>query len=604
MAHRVSIRFLMIAATAFVSVSAPANAALVISDAPTANVTCQTVAFESCAATAANAVLNVHDLEAMLRHGNVTVSVGSDAADLIVSSPLQWTSRSTLNIGASRSLIVDVPITVTGPGALSMGVSTGPIGGLSFGPKGSITFWDLSSSLQISGVSYTLVDSITALAKAIAANPARDYALARSYDASHDGIYKTAPVMAVSYTVEGLGNTVSNYTEVCSTTGCSPGLFGTNTGTLRDIRLTNASVTDRTGQNSASLFASDNVGAIVGAHVSGMLKVTSGAPDAWAAGGLAGYNYGQIVGSAAVITISVASPLNTQIGGLSGVNSGTVRNSWATGSLAVGTGSVAASLGGLVGANDTGALVERSWAAVHITDDGGMDGGLVGENGGAIRASHAAVKLTFKANYWRPDFGGLVGAQWSGGSIDISYATGSISAGAMRAGGLVGECDAGKISRSFADVTVHNNMADGMSVAGGLIGLLGGPCGLADVYSTGAVIGEIAGANLGGLIGYAETGANVARAYATGAVRAEEVSSAGGFVCVDQTSGGMTDAYWDTTTTGVDTATCTGSDSGVTPLTTSQLQSKLPAGFSPTVWVQNPSINNGFPYLIANPPPK
>ena len=29
----------------------------------------------------------------------------------------------------------------------------------------------------------------------------------------------------------------------------------------------------------------------------------------------------------------------------------------------------------------------------------------------------------------------------------------------------------------------------------------------------------------------------------------------------------------------------------------------LPAGFDPAIWAQSKSINNGFPYLIANPPP-
>ena len=27
-------------------------------------------------------------------------------------------------------------------------------------------------------------------------------------------------------------------------------------------------------------------------------------------------------------------------------------------------------------------------------------------------------------------------------------------------------------------------------------------------------------------------------------------------------------------------------------------------GFDPNIWAENPKINNGFPYLIANPPPK
>ena len=30
----------------------------------------------------------------------------------------------------------------------------------------------------------------------------------------------------------------------------------------------------------------------------------------------------------------------------------------------------------------------------------------------------------------------------------------------------------------------------------------------------------------------------------------------------------------------------------------------LPAGFDPAIWGQNASINNGYPYLLANPPPQ
>ena len=45
-----------------------------------------------------------------------------------------------------------------------------------------------------------------------------------------------------------------------------------------------------------------------------------------------------------------------------------------------------------------------------------------------------------------------------------------------------------------------------------------------------------------------------------------------------------------------------GNISHVTGVTTKQLQKKLPAGFDKKIWAENPTINNGFPYLIANPP--
>jgi hypothetical protein len=35
-----------------------------------------------------------------------------------------------------------------------------------------------------------------------------------------------------------------------------------------------------------------------------------------------------------------------------------------------------------------------------------------------------------------------------------------------------------------------------------------------------------------------------------------------------------------------------------------QLKSGLPEGFDPHIWGSNPNIDNGYPYLPANPPPK
>ena len=75
----------------------------------------------------------------------------------------------------------------------------------------------------------------------------------------------------------------------------------------------------------------------------------------------------------------------------------------------------------------------------------------------------------------------------------------------------------------------------------------------------------------------------------------------GGFIG-DDIDGDFSDCYWDTTTSGTDNGTGEGNVSGITGLTTEQLQSGLPAGFDPTIWAQNPKINHGFPYLITNPP--
>jgi hypothetical protein len=66
------------------------------------------------------------------------------------------------------------------------------------------------------------------------------------------------------------------------------------------------------------------------------------------------------------------------------------------------------------------------------------------------------------------------------------------------------------------------------------------------------------------------------------------------------------DLYWDTTTSGITNpdqgAGNVDDDPGLSALTTQQLQAGLPAGFDPAIWAENPKINNGLPYLMANPP--
>lgn len=61
-------------------------------------------------------------------------------------------------------------------------------------------------------------------------------------------------------------------------------------------------------------------------------------------------------------------------------------------------------------------------------------------------------------------------------------------------------------------------------------------------------------------------------------------------------------SYWDMTTSGRENGFYSGGSAGVIGLTDVQLKAKLPNGFNRLVWGQNPSANNGWPYLLANPP--
>jgi hypothetical protein len=168
-----------------------------------------------------------------------------------------------------------------------------------------------------------------------------------------------------------------------------------------------------------------------------------------------------------------------------------------------------------------------------------------------------------------------------GGDISASYATGNVSNGGGAAvGGLIGEAiQGGTISNSFATGSVTGS---GTAPAGGLIGMRA-----------------------------ADGGSNpqIHASYSTGAVSSGSGAPVGGSIGEDDAAGsGITNDYWDLDTSGIGNphqgAGNVPDDPGITGLTDAQLKSGLPAGFDPKVWAINPKINNGHPYLIANPPPK
>jgi hypothetical protein len=198
--------------------------------------------------------------------------------------------------------------------------------------------------------------------------------------------------------------------------------------------------------------------------------------------------------------------------------------------------------GGLIGVSENG-VVTDSYANVDLKAAGESLGGLVGYNNGIVSRSWAAGKTT--GTVTNALVGNLVGFN-EGGTIEDSYSTGSVSARAE-------------------------------SVLGGLVGYNNGHSPLKESYSIGHV--DVAGGTAGGLIG--EDG---------------------------NTEGWDQKCYWDTSTSGIANlsqgAGQPANDPGITGLTTAQLQAGLPAGFDPTVWAEDPKLNHGLPYLIANPPEK
>src|SRR6201986_1054884 len=256
-------RNLLAAAIGPLSAATSAQASVDISVSPTKNMKC---AGGICTPRAANAILNATDLANMLAAGDVKVTTGNGAVTIIVSSSFSWTSSSRLTLDAIDTVSFAAPVDVAGPGAVTVTTNDGGTGGdLIFLDGGKLDFRDLGSGLIINGNSYALASDIATLAAGVAANPSGSYALPTDYDAAPDGTYADAPIKTFAGTFEGLGHAISNLTisDVKGKTVRNAGLFGTSSGTIRDIGVLNANITvgGKHG-NYAGALVSQNTGTI------------------------------------------------------------------------------------------------------------------------------------------------------------------------------------------------------------------------------------------------------------------------------------------------------------------------------------------------------
>jgi hypothetical protein len=248
----------------------------------------------------------------------------------------------------------------------------------------------------------------------------------------------------------------------------------------------------------------------------------------------------------------------------------------------------------VIGLIDAAGLVRNNYGylfgdevdgTISARGDGGNEGGFVANNIGTIAACTADVNISTSG---RGEGAGFVGG--NDGTITLSRADGNISA--FVSAGFVG-LNEGSLSEDFATGAVNGGggFANGNESDGTYTGSI------ENSYSTGSAIGGYSG-------GFAEiqSGGAISSSYSVGQVTAGEDGA--GFAC----TGGSEDVsndYWDTTTSGTEYGWCYETNTkGVTGLTSKQLRSGLPAGFDPGIWAEDPKINNGFPYLINNPPQK
>ena len=531
-------------AAAMLALAPHAQADVTISSKPTRNMDCGTGSV--CKATSKNAVLNATDLANLLASSNVEVTTGEKDAGIDVEAALSWTSASKLSLITHGAIAIDQPISVLGAGGLALSAQA------QLGPSGRVIFWDLGGRLRIGKEHYALVGSVAQLASAVSQNPDGFYALANDYDATPDGTYAAAPVATFDGIFDGLGNTISNLTiNDPNSSDQYVGLFSqvlandNPRAALRDLTLQNVSVT----ANRQSQYAGGLVGLNWGKTEN--IRITGAVTGGMYVGGIAGDSIGGV--SRSSTDVSITAP-NAEVGGLVGVvEGGGIDNSSSSGPINSGN-----AIGGLVGQSDAGVRIVASHSSSTITANGGIAGGLVAYGGGPIIRCYATGNITGTTYA-----GGLVA--FNSEDIVQSFATGSITGGSgdSLGGGLVTE-NSGTITQSYSRGDVTTNETSG--------GFAGNTDKVVEVYSTGHVS---PGTLHGGFVGFLAAGKRQVRS-----------------------------AYWDVDTSGFTKGTGNANNvRSIVGLTTDQFKAGLPDGFDPAVWGQDPSINDGYPYLLALPPP-
>jgi hypothetical protein len=234
--------------------------------------------------------------------------------------------------------------------------------------------------------------------------------------------------------------------------------------------------------------------------------------------GLFGFVDGKgTINNVGVVNASVTGDL--YIGGLVGVNWGTVSNSYFTGNVSGND-----DVGCLVGGN--GGDVSNSYSTGSVSGNY-LVGGLMGGGTGSVDNSYFTGSVSGQSRV-----GGLVGGM-SGTTVSNSYSTASVN-GTDQVGGLVGY-NYGTVSKSHSSGSVT-----GDSYVGGLVGWNRDT--VSNSYSTSSVTGEWL---VGGLVGHNR--GTVSKSYSIGSVTGSE--DVGGLVGRNF-EGTVSNSFWDTETSG------------------------------------------------------
>ncbi|MEQ9098476.1 MAG: IPT/TIG domain-containing protein [Imperialibacter sp.] len=233
------------------------------------------------------------------------------------------------------------------------------------------------------------------------------------------------------FTISGLfiNRPTSNYVGVFASTG--------DGGEIKNLHVL-----------SVSIVGQDHVGALVGASGGLISYCTSSGSIQGAAqygGGIAGTNYSTIISSSSEVDLTGT----TTLGGLAGLNFGTVSKCFATGNIEA-SGEYS---GGLIGWNAGTSSIVNSFATGNVAGSIKV-GGLVGSNQSTIDYGYATGSVT-----GTQAVGGLLGHNNNGSTSDC-YATGQVT-GDSETGGFVGDWLSGTMGPCFWNSETSGQEAGG-----------------------------------------------------------------------------------------------------------------------------------------------
>lgn len=418
-----------------------------------------------------------------------SINGSGSGGNINVNDTVAW-SANTLALNATKNIYVNNAMTATGSAGLTATYGAGvnadgtPMGlytyqgGTNNVFSGKINFSG-TGKVTLNGTPYTVIQGLkSSTANGVTTygldyvkdNPSGNYVLGS--DISSLIISSEADAIGSSTAFTGSFNGFGHL--ITSPTMTATGLFGTigSDALVSNLGITSATVnTGTTGKPALGILANVNQGNLVNSFAGGTLNVRGTTADqanvsVGKAGGLVGVNSGLIAQSYTLAYITGATDI---AGGLVGTNEarGRILDSSAratAGSIAqritsatTGTASISY-VGGLVGVN--AGTIDRSYAAnlIKLTDANSIAGGFVGANIGTIDQCYSYNESTSSNAYTTgPNIGGFVGN--NSGMITNAYTTSlnSTSSSAQWNAGFAYQ-NSGIISNAYATAYSGNTL--------------------------------------------------------------------------------------------------------------------------------------------------